>query len=1152
MKTLLIYLVCLLFSVQVWGQSSPAATIRVANMTTAIGQNVPIGFTVKVISDSTSWVARKAVLGTATMNSALVDTSFTPDPTKIKGSTQINVAGLNGHLVLTVPDATITNAKLPNMATKTYKGRTSAGTGVPEDVGVSTLRSDLSINNLDNTSDANKPVSTATQTALDLKKNTSDSTAATGYTRRDRLASQIATRVAKNAAITGATKTKITYDAKGLVTAGADATTTDIAEGTNLYYTDVRVAANSAVTANTAKITNATHTGEVTGATDLTIANDAVTNAKLANVATSTIKGRVTAATGDPEDLTPAQVRTLLNVSDGANTGTVTSISAGTGLTGGTITTTGTLAIDTTVVAKKTTVAAMYLPKRTFGTAANSATTDFAPAFSGMAGYVSMFTGTGATIGNSGFYWDAFNGRGGIGTTEPWTNFSVNGSISVPDNEYIHFGSTATYNGYFALQYHTTLAGLNFLERGVADGRLFIKIGGNVGIANINPPELVTIGTPGVGTPNMSIAGATSGKVVQQAAAVAGTPTITWGTESGTPALISQAITNGVTTKSPSEDVIFDAFALKAPLANPVFTTGIETPAIKITTGAAAGAIAVGDVSGNLAWSTVNSAIGAAKITYGGAYAFNNDRDIVDKAYVDAVAAGNLPKLPVDAATTEMTTLSGASQTIDGFAAIAGSRILVWKQAVQAENGVYIVASGAWTRATDLDTWAELYKAYVAVLEGYQNGSSFVCTIPTTGTLDTDDVTWVLYNVPTNILAGTGLTKTGSTISLNTATSGAIGGIIAGAGITMTGSTASVSTAYDASGTSATHAALTTTAHGLGASAFHADNFFESPLTFSTGLNRTGNAITSTITQYTDALARAAISTTATGLTYTTATGVFSLTSGFIIPTTTEQTNWNKYMQWDGGSTGLVAATGLTSLGGTKLGKLLFKITNPASITFPRFNADSTVSVLSAEAFRTAIGAGTSSATGTVTSVAALTLGTTGTDLGSSVATGTTTPVITLNVPSASAANRGALTAADWSTFNGKQAALGFTPYNATNPSNFIPLTALSSTATGLTYTNTTGVFSLTSGYFIPTTSTLSGTNTGDVPYYEQVFSEFATGATGQINTLTYTPKSGYAVTVSINGSDVPSSKYTVSTNTVQVTIPVYQYDQIIVKYFSN
>jgi hypothetical protein len=63
---------------------------------------------------------------------------------------------------------------------------------------------------------------------------------------------------------------------------------------------------------------------------------------------------------------------------------------------------------------------------------------------------------------------------------------------------------------------------------------------------------------------------------------------------------------------------------------------------------------------------------------------------------------------------------------------------------------------------------------------------------------------------------------------------------------------------------------------------------------------------------------------------------------------------------------------------------------------------------------------------GTVTDVAALTLGTTGTDLSSTVATGTTTPVITLNVPTASATNRGALSSTDWSTFNAKESALTF------------------------------------------------------------------------------------------------------------------------------
>ncbi len=56
--------------------------------------------------------------------------------------------------------------------------------------------------------------------------------------------------------------------------------------------------------------------------------------------------------------------------------------------------------------------------------------------------------------------------------------------------------------------------------------------------------------------------------------------------------------------------------------------------------------------------------------------------------------------------------------------------------------------------------------------------------------------------------------------------------------------------------------------------------------------NTTG-VISSTITQYTDALARAAISSSATGLTYTSATGVFSLTAGYSIPTTAKQTEWD-------------------------------------------------------------------------------------------------------------------------------------------------------------------------------------------------------------------------------------------------------------------
>lgn len=105
----------------------------------------------------------------------------------------------------------------------------------------------------------------------------------------------------------------------------------------------------------------------------------------------------------------------------------------------------------------------------------------------------------------------------------------------------------------------------------------------------------------------------------------------------------------------------------------------------------------------------------------------------------------------------------------------------------------------------------------------------------------------------------------------------------------------------------------------------------------------------------------------------TTGTLALAFAAGYSLPTTASQSNWDTAytdrLKWDGGSTGLVAATGRTSLGATTVGSNLFTLTNPSAVTFLRVNADNTVSALDAATFRTAIGAGTSSTTGTVTSV---------------------------------------------------------------------------------------------------------------------------------------------------------------------------------------
>jgi hypothetical protein len=60
--------------------------------------------------------------------------------------------------------------------------------------------------------------------------------------------------------------------------------------------------------------------GTATNADPVVPKDGALTNSKLASVATATIKGRVTAGTGSTEDLTAAQVKTLIGVS-GTNTG---------------------------------------------------------------------------------------------------------------------------------------------------------------------------------------------------------------------------------------------------------------------------------------------------------------------------------------------------------------------------------------------------------------------------------------------------------------------------------------------------------------------------------------------------------------------------------------------------------------------------------------------------------------------------------------------------------------------------------------------------------------------------------------------------------------------------------------------------------------
>lgn len=137
------------------------------------------------------------------------------------------------------------------------------------------------------------------------------------------------------------------------------------------------------------------------------------------------------------------------------------------------------------------------------------------------------------------------------------------------------------------------------------------------------------------------------------------------------------------------------------------------------------------------------------------------------KQYVDNLIQGLDPKGSVKVGTISNITLSGL-QTIDSVALVANDRVLVKDQTNQAENGIYIANSGAWTRSLDMDSWAEVPGAYTWIEQGsIQSDQAWLCTSNAGGTLGSSPIGWILFAVQGGTTqAGAGLTKTGSTLDV--------------------------------------------------------------------------------------------------------------------------------------------------------------------------------------------------------------------------------------------------------------------------------------------------------------------------------------------------------------------------------------------------
>lgn len=167
---------------------------------------------------------------------------------------------------------------------------------------------------------------------------------------------------------------------------------------------------------------------------------------------------------------------------------------------------------------------------------------------------------------------------------------------------------------------------------------------------------------------------------------------------------------------------------------------------------------------------TADQDMGGFKLTGLGAPASANDAvRLVDLQNTQAGLSG---KDSVRVATTANITLSG-TQTIDGISVVAGDRVLVKNQTTASGNGIYDCAVGAWSRSADSNSAGELKAgSFVFVTEGTVNADSgWILSTDGAITIGSTSINWTQFSGGGQIIAGAGITKSGNTIDIGTASS---------------------------------------------------------------------------------------------------------------------------------------------------------------------------------------------------------------------------------------------------------------------------------------------------------------------------------------------------------------------------------------------
>jgi hypothetical protein len=367
---------------------------------------------------------------------------------------------------------------------------------------------------------------------------------------------------------------------------------------------------------------------------------------------------------------------------------------------------------------------------------------------------------------------------------------NLTGNVSGSSGSTTGNAATAT-----ALQTARAINGVNF------DGTAAITVAAAAGTltgttlaSNVTASSLTSVGTLGSLTVTNPITGSVTGS--------SGSTTGNAATATALATGRTIAITGDIAYTSPSFDGTGNVTAVGtlATVATPGSTGGSTAiPIITINAKGLTTSITTAAViapAGTLSGNTLAAGVTASSLTSLGTIASltatagtisttpTASTDIANKLYVDTVAQGLDAKASCVAATTADITLTGA-QTIDGVSVVAGNRVLVKNQSLSQNNGLYLCASGSWTRTTDANTWDALTSAFTFIEQGTLNGDcGFVCTADAGGTLGTTALPWSQFSGAGTFTAGTGLTLTGSVFSLTSPVAVANGGT----GLTSLGS----------------------------------------------------------------------------------------------------------------------------------------------------------------------------------------------------------------------------------------------------------------------------------------------------------------------------------------------------------------------------